>query len=79
MAGIDGIVGADKQLVDVAREVHRAGVFADGSEIGGGLAIEEAEFLQVGAGERLEAAAGALIQQRLQLRPVGFALLQPAS
>ena len=49
MAGIDGIVGADQQLVDIARLVHRSAVFADGGEVGGGLAIEEAEFLQVGA------------------------------
>ena len=79
MAGIDGIVGAHQQLVDVARKVHRAAVFADGGEIGGGLAVEQAEFLQVGTRERLESALGALVEQRFQLAPVRFALLQPAS
>ncbi len=66
MAGIDGIVGAHEQLVDVAGKVHGAAVFADGGQIGGGLPVEEAEFLQVGTGERLQAAAGALVEQRLR-------------
>ena len=53
VAGIDGIVGAHQQLVDVTRIVHRSSIFADGSEVGGGLAIEQAQFLQIGARQRL--------------------------
>ena len=78
VAGIDGIVSADQQLVDIARIVHRSSIFADGSEVGGGLTIEQAQFLQIGAGQRLQSALGTLVQQGFKLRPVRFALLEPA-
>ena len=78
VAGIDGIVSADQQLVDIARIVHRSSIFADGSEVGGGLAIEQAQFLQIGTRERLQSAFGTLVQEGFKLRPVRFALLEPA-
>ena len=78
MAGIDGIVGAHQQLVDVARVVHRSPVFPDGCQVSGSLTIEQAEILQVGARQRLQATGGALIQECFELRPVRFALLEPA-
>src|ERR1700756_1926059 len=78
LAGIDGIVSAHQQLVDIARIVHRSSIFANGSEVGGGLAIEQAQFLQIRAGQRLQSALGTLVQERFKLRPVRFALLEPA-
>jgi len=59
--------------------VHRSPVFADGGEVGGGLAVEQAQFLEVRTRQRLQAAVGALVQQGFKLRPVRFALLEPAS
>ena len=48
MARIDGIVGAHEQLVDVARKMNGAAVFADGGQIGRSLPVKQAEFLQIG-------------------------------
>ncbi len=79
MTRIDGIVGAHQQLVDVARKVHGAAVFADGGQISRGLAIEQAEFLQIGTRKRLEPAPATLVEQGFEFAPVRFALLQPAS
>jgi hypothetical protein len=77
-AGIDGIVSAHEQLVHVAGKVHGATVFANGGKVRCRLAIQKTEFLQVGAGERLQAAFRTLLQQRFQLAPIWFAFLQPA-
>ena len=71
-------MSAHEQLVDVAGEVHGTTIFTNGGQVGRRLAVKETEFLQIGAGERLYPTFRALVQQRFQLAPVGFALLQPA-
>ena len=47
IAGVDVIVRATNEAVEVLLEGARGGVGASGAEIGGGLAVEEAEIAQV--------------------------------
>src|SRR5579863_1297786 len=77
VARIDGIVGANEQLVDVAGKVDGAAVFVNGRQIRWGVAVEETELLQLGARERFKAARRTLLQQGFEIAPVGFAFFQP--
>jgi uncharacterized RDD family membrane protein YckC len=51
---------------------------ADGGEVGGGLAVEQAEVAEVGAWERLQAGGFDLLEERLQAVPVLLAEFDPA-
>jgi len=47
IAGVDVVVGAAYETVEILLQGARRGVSSGGAEIGGGLAVEEAEIAQV--------------------------------
>jgi len=52
-------------------------VGTDGGEVGGGLAVEQAEVAEVGGGERLDAAGFDLVDERVEAVPVMLAGVDP--
>ena len=76
MARVNDIVSARHQLIEIARKVDGTGVLPDGGQVSGGLPVEQAELLQFAVIERLHSRAAAR-NQRLQLLPIWFALLNP--
>src|SRR5690242_14824408 len=78
LAGIDDIVSAGQQLVQIAGKVDRTAVFANGSQIGGCLAVEQTQFAQVGTRQCLQTLVGAEGKQLFQFLPVGLTFFQPA-
>ena len=63
-------MGAADEAVEVLLQCARGGVCAGGAEIGGGLAVEEAEIPQIRAAERLDAAGFHLAEKRIETIPV---------
>src|SRR5437867_102534 len=78
LRGIDGMVGAREQLVQVLRETARAPILAHDRKIGRDLTIQQAELLQLRARERSDPASRSLVEQRLEPRPVRLTVVQPA-
>ena len=76
MTGINDIVCACHQLVEIAREVHGAWIFTDRRQIGSSLTVQQAQFLQLVMAEKADISLS-VRDQRLQLLPVRFALLNP--
>ena len=74
MAGIDGIVGAGQQLIQVAGKMHANWVFADGGQIGCGLPVQQAELLQIGPVQRFQTVRRLRSSKRSSLVQCGLAL-----
>jgi hypothetical protein len=52
-------------------------VGADGGEVGGGLAVEQAEVAEVGGGKGFDAAGFDLVDERVEAVPVMLAGVDP--
>jgi hypothetical protein len=70
MGGIDGIVGARKQLVEIAGKMGRTFIFTEYRQIGCDLPVKQAQFLEFGTGERAEALARAMVEKFFQVAPM---------
>ena len=71
------MVGASQQMIDLPREGRRSSVLAQRGEVGGYLAVEQGQLLQLGAGEPLQPAAVSRGHQSGQPVPVWPAFLNP--
>jgi len=76
-AGIDDMVGASQQLIDVHGIGAGGCVLAKDGEIGCDLAVEQGHLLQLGAGELAEAAGVGLSKKGSEPVPVGPAFRDP--
>ena len=70
IAGVNIVVGTAYEAVEILLQGARGGVGAGGAEIGGCLAVEEAEIAQIRAAERLDTARFHLAEQRIEAIPV---------
>jgi len=70
IAGVDVVVGAADEAVEVLLQCARGGIRACRAEIGGGLAVKEAEIAEIGAAEGLNAAGFYLAEKRIETIPV---------
>jgi len=70
-------VGSGDEAVEVLGESLRGMVGADGGEVGGCLAVEEAEIAEVGGGKRLDAVGFDLVDERVEAVPVILASIDP--
>ncbi len=77
MAGVDEIMRARDEPVEVGFEGTGCGVGAHGGEVGGGLAVEQAEVAKVAGGEGFEAGGFGVLRELLQTRPVRLAGIDP--
>lgn len=66
-------------FIGIAMVGPSAGVAADGGKIGRGLAVKQSQFAQLAAAERVQALPLHPRKQRLQLRPVRLALVEPGN
>ena len=76
-AGIDDMVGASQQLIDVHGVGAGCRVLAQDGEVGGNLAVEQSHLLELGAGKLAEAAGVGLGEQGSEAVPVGPASGDP--
>lgn len=77
-AGVDVVMGAADEAVEVGFKGARRSVVADGGEVGGSLAVEEAEVAEVGGGEGFETAGLDDLYEGFEAGPVFFAEFNPA-
>ncbi len=77
VAGVDVVVGAGDEAVEVLGEGLRGAVGADGGEVGSGLAVEEAEIAEVRGREGFDAAGFNLMDERVEAVPVMLAGVDP--
>jgi uncharacterized RDD family membrane protein YckC len=77
VAGVDVIMGAADETVEVCFEGARAFVGAHGGEIGCGLAVEQAELAELGRGQGFEAGGFNLLKQDFEAAPAFFAQGDP--
>ena len=70
LSGVDEVVGASDEAVEVVLQRARGVVGAHGGEVGRGLAVEQAEIAQVARRKRTHSGAFHLAQQRIQPVPV---------
>ncbi len=75
--GVDEVVGAADELVEVLLEGAGGAVGADGGEIGGGLAVEQAEFAEFCCVKRSDASAFDLTKERVEPVPVILTVSYP--
>jgi hypothetical protein len=73
VAGIDEVVRAADEAIEVELQRARGAVRADGGKVGGRLAVEQPKVAQVGAVERADAVALGLRGERVQPIPVTLA------
>ncbi len=76
--GVDEMMRPADEAVEVGFKGAGGLVRADRGEVGGGLAVEQAEVAEVGSGERLQAEGFHLLEELLQAGPVGLAEFDPA-
>ena len=76
-AGVDQVVGAAEELIQVGGERRRRGSSRAVDEVGRGLAVQLRQLAQVVVRERADAAALARRDQRFEPRPVRFPFLHP--
>lgn len=76
-ARVDDMVGASQQMIDVLRVAAGGFVLAQDGEVGGDLAVEQGELLELDAGELAEAGGVRLGEERGEAIPVGPALANP--
>jgi hypothetical protein len=76
-AGVDVVVGAADEAVEVLFECARGAVGANGGEICGGLAVEEAEVAEFGRWESLDTGGLHLAHKRIETVPVILARIDP--
>jgi hypothetical protein len=76
-AGVDEIMRARDQPVEVGFEGTGCVIGADGGEVGGGLAVEQAEVAKVAGREGFESGGFGLKRKLLEARPVRFASIDP--
>jgi len=72
IAGVDVIVGAADEAVEVCFEGAGGLVGADGGEVGGGLTVEQAKLAQVGGRQGFEAGGFDLLDQGFEPAPTFF-------
>ena len=77
VAGVDVIMGAADEAVEVCFEGAGGLVGADGGEVGGGLTVEKAELAQLGGGQSLEAGCFDLLDEGFEAAPAFFAQGDP--
>ena len=77
-SGVDQVVGAAEELIQVGGEAPAARILARRGEVGRGLAVQLRQLAQVAGRERADVAALARRDQRLEARPVRFPFLHPA-
>ena len=70
IAGVDVVVGAADETIEVLLEGAGGPVGAGGAEIGGGLAVEEAEVAEFGSIKGFDAGGFDLAQERIESVPV---------
>ena len=76
-AGVNQVVGASEQLIQVGGETPAAGILARGGEVGRGLAVQLRQLAQVIGRERADVASLACRDERFEPRPVRFPFLHP--
>ncbi len=77
-AGVDEVVRAGDEAVEVVLERARAGIGAHGGKVRGGLPVEEAEVAELAGRERLQPGLFGLGGRRFQPVPVILAESDPA-
>lgn len=75
--GVDEVVGAADEAVEVLLQRARGTVGARGAEVGGGLAIEQAEVAQIVRAKRLHAVGFDAGGERFEAVPVMLARVDP--
>ncbi len=76
-ASVDEIMRAGDEPVEVGFEGTGCGIGADGGEVGGGLAVEQAEVAEVLGGEGFEAGGFGLARELFETGPVRFTGVDP--
>ena len=76
-AGVDQVVGAAEELIQVGGEAPAARIFTRRGEVGRGLAVQLRQLAEVAGRERADVAALARRDQCLEPRPVRFPFLHP--
>ena len=76
-AGVDQVVGAAEELIQVGGEAPAARIFTRRGEVGRGLAVQLRQLAEVAGRERADVAALARRDQRFEPRPVRFPFLHP--
>ena len=77
VAGVDTIMGAADEAVQVCFEGAGGLIGPDGGEVGCGLAVEEAELAQFWGGESFEAGCFDLLDEGFEAAPTIFAQCYP--
>jgi hypothetical protein len=77
VAGVDVVVGAGDEFVEVLLEGSRGAVGANGGEVGSGLAVEEAQVAEIVGLEGFDAAGFDLMDERIEAVPVMLASVDP--
>jgi uncharacterized RDD family membrane protein YckC len=77
VAGVDEVVGSADEAVEVVLEGAGGVVGADGGEVGGSLAVEEAEVAEIGTGEGTNSVGFGLTNERFEALPVILAVGYP--
>jgi len=70
VTGVDVVVGAADEAVEILLEGAGGFIGAGGAEIGGGLAVEEAEVAELGSVEGFDAGGFDLAEERVEPVPV---------
>src|SRR5262249_26048488 len=76
--GINSVMRASEQRVQVLRRAGTAGVLAHDRQIGSNLSVEQPQLLELGTGERSESAARDRVEQLLQPLPASLTLFEPS-
>ena len=77
VTGVDVIMSAADEAVQVCFEGAGAFVGPYGGEVGGGLAVEEAEFAQISGGQGFETGCFDLLDQGFKPVPTFFSERDP--